>query len=75
VPAQISTSYVERSHLTLRQSCKRFARFGNGFSKKLELHCAAVALHVAYYNLAHAREPEMYPCNGARDYGSRLDDW
>jgi transposase-like protein len=31
VPAQISTSYVERSHLTLRQSSKRFARLGNGF--------------------------------------------
>ncbi len=35
VPAHISTSYVERSHLTLRQSCKRFARLGNGFSKHL----------------------------------------
>jgi len=56
VPAQISTSYVERSHLTLRQSCKRFARLGNGFSKKLEQHCAAVALYVAYYNLTRVHE-------------------
>jgi IS1 family transposase len=47
VPAQISTSYVERSHLTLRQSCKRFARLGNGFSKRLEPHCAAIALYVS----------------------------
>jgi hypothetical protein len=44
-PEYISTSYVERSHLTLRQSCKRFARLGTGFSKKLTNHCAAVALH------------------------------
>jgi IS1 family transposase len=56
VPAEISTSYVERSHLTLRMSCKRFARLGNGFSKKLEPHCAAVSLHVAYYNLCRVHE-------------------
>jgi hypothetical protein len=56
VPAQISTSYVERSHLTLRQSSKRFARLGNGFSKRLEPHCAAVSLYVAYYNLTRVHE-------------------
>lgn len=56
VPAQISTSYVERSHLTLRQSCKRFARLGNGFSKRLENHCAAVSLYVAHYNLCRKHE-------------------
>ena len=56
VPAEISTSYVERSHLTLRQSCKRFARLGNGFSKKLEQHCAVVSLYVAHYNLCRKHE-------------------
>lgn len=56
VPAQISTSYVERSHLTLRQSCKRFARLGNGFSKRLEPHCFAVSLYVAHYNLCRVHE-------------------
>ena len=56
VPAEISTSYVERSHLTLRQSCKRFARLGNGFSKRLENHCAAVSLYVAHYNLCRVHE-------------------
>ena len=56
VPAQISTSYVERSHLTLRQSSKRFARLGNGFSKRLEPHRAAVSLYVAYYNLTRVHE-------------------
>lgn len=34
VPADISTSLVERSHLTLRQSCKRFSRLGLGFSQR-----------------------------------------
>lgn len=56
VPSQISTSYVERSHLTLRQSCKRFARLGNGFSKRLENHCAAVSLYVGHYNLCRVHE-------------------
>jgi IS1 family transposase len=56
VPAEISTSYVERSHLTLRQSCKRFVRLGTGFSKKLENHAAAVSLYVAHYNLCRVHE-------------------
>src|SRR5947209_19711500 len=56
VPAEISTSYVERSHLTLRMSSKRFARLSNGFSKRLENHCAAVSLYVAHYNLCRVHE-------------------
>lgn len=56
VPAEISTSYVERSHLTLRMSNKRFARLGNGFSKKLEHHAASISLYVSYYNLCRPHE-------------------
>jgi len=56
VPAHISTSYVERSNLTLRMSSKRFSRLSNGFSKKLEPHCAAVSLYVAHYNLCRVHE-------------------
>lgn len=55
-PAQISTSYVERQNLTLRMGSKRFARLSNGFSKKLDCHLAAVALHVAFYNLCRVHE-------------------
>ncbi len=56
VPAQISTSYVERQNLTIRMGSKRFARLSNGFSKKLDCHLAAVNLHVAFYNLCRTHE-------------------
>ncbi len=56
LPAQISTSYVERSNLTLRMSSKRFSRLSNGFSKRLEPHCAAVSLYVAHYSLCRVHE-------------------
>ena len=48
----ISTSYVARQNLTMPMSMKRFAKLGNGFSKKLENHAAAVALHFMHYNFA-----------------------
>ena len=53
---RISTSYVERQNLTLRTQQRRFVRLTNGFSKKLENHCAAVSLYVAHYNLCRVHE-------------------
>ncbi|QBR71524.1 hypothetical protein CU048_09825 [Beijerinckiaceae bacterium] len=49
-PAHISTSYVERSNLAMRMHMRRFTRLTNGFSKKVENHAYAVALHMMYYN-------------------------
>jgi hypothetical protein len=46
----VSTSYVERSTLTLRMGCRRFTRLTNAFSKKVENHAHAVALHMLFYN-------------------------
>lgn len=46
----ISTSYVERQNLTMRMSMRRFTRLTNGFSKKIENHSHAIALHFMYYN-------------------------
>jgi IS1 family transposase len=48
----ISTSYVERQNLTMRMSMRRFTRLTNAFSKKLDNHKAAIALHFMHYNFA-----------------------
>lgn len=46
----VSTSYVERSNLSIRMHQRRFTRLTNAHSKKFENHCWAVALHVTFYN-------------------------
>ncbi len=49
-PKHISTSYVERNNLTMRMSMRRFTRLTNAFSKKVQNHAHAVALHFMWYN-------------------------
>ena len=46
----ISTSLVERQHLTMRMGMRRMTRLTNGFSKSVEQLRAAVAIHFAHYN-------------------------
>jgi IS1 family transposase len=52
----ISTSYVERQNLTMRMHIRRFTRPTNAFSKKVESHAAAIALHTMYYNFVRIHQ-------------------
>jgi len=49
-PEKVCTSHVERQNLTMRMKMRRFTGLTNGFSKKLEYHLYAVALHTMNYN-------------------------
>ena len=46
----VSTSYAERNNLNVRMHSRRMTRLTNAFSKKMENHAHAMALHFMYYN-------------------------
>jgi IS1 family transposase len=52
----ISTSFVERQNLTMRMQMRRFTRLTNAFSKKIENHGHAVALHYMHYNFCRVHQ-------------------
>jgi hypothetical protein len=67
-PERISTSYVERSNLTMRMGMRRMTRLTNAFSKKVENLAAAVALNFMYYNFARPHKtlgPKTSPAMAA----------
>lgn len=53
---KISTSYAERHNLTMWMHLRRFTRLTNAFSKKVENHAYAVALHAMYYNFVRVHQ-------------------
>ena len=71
--AHVSTSFIERQNLTVRMSCRRFTRLTNAFSKKVENHEAAVALHFMHYNFC--RVHQTLRCTPAMEAGIASHVW
>ncbi|MGI8883198.1 MAG: IS1/IS1595 family N-terminal zinc-binding domain-containing protein [Pyrinomonadaceae bacterium] len=70
---KISTSYVERSNLTMRMSMRRLTQLTNGFSKKWENLNYALALYFAYYNFC--RVHKTLRCTPAMEAGIAKTVW
>lgn len=65
-PDLVSTSYIERSNLTLRMQQRRFTRLTNAFSKKAENHAHAVSLFFLYYNYCRPHQTLTKAANGVK---------
>lgn len=59
--AEISTSHVERSNLSMRMHMRRFTRLTNAHSKKFENHCHMVALYTTWYNFVRTNKAVRMP--------------
>jgi IS1 family transposase len=72
-PKHISTSYVERSNLTMRLMNRRFTRLTLGFSKKIENHVHALALYAFHYNFCKIHK--TLRCTPAMEAGVSSKLW
>jgi IS1 family transposase len=62
----ISTSYAERNNLTARMHSRRLTRLTNAFSKEVQNHAHAMALHFLYYNFVRIHQTvKMTPAMAA----------
>jgi hypothetical protein len=62
----VSTSYAERNNLNIRMHSRRMTRLTNAFSKKMENHAHAMALHFLYYNFVRIHKTlKMTPAMAA----------
>lgn len=72
-PKHVSTSFVERQNFNMRMGMRRFTRLTNGFSKKIENHAHAVALHFMYMN--YVRIHQTLRVTPAMEAGLTTSPW
>lgn len=70
--ADVSTSHVERSNLSMRMHMRRFTRLTNAHSKKFENHCHMVSLYTVFYNFVRVNSAVRMSPAMAAGVSSRL---
>jgi hypothetical protein len=54
--SHVSTSFVERSNLSIRMGNRRMTRLTNAFSKKAENHAHMMAIYFMHYNFVRIHQ-------------------
>src|SRR5450759_4911751 len=66
-PKHVSTSFVERSNLSIRMGNRRMTRLTNAFSKKAENHTHIMAIYFMHYNFVRIHQTlRVTPAMAAR---------
>ena len=73
-PKADSRSYAERNNLNVRMHSRRMTRLTNAFSKKIDNHYYALALHFLYQFRQGAPNAQGEPRNGCRRNEAPLRD-
>jgi IS1 family transposase len=73
--AHVSTSYSERSNLTMRMHNRRFTRLTNAFSKKFENHAHMVAIWAIWYNFIRIHKTLRVTPAMASELCETVMDW
>jgi IS1 family transposase len=71
----VSTSYSERSNLTMRMHNRRFTRLTNAFSKKFENHAHMVAIYAVWYNWVRIHKTLQVTPAMASGLSQTVMDW
>ena len=84
-PKHVSTSFVERSNLSIRMGNRRMTRLTNAFSKKAENHAHMMAIYFMHYNFVRIHQTlKITPAMAAgvtgrlwemSDMVKTLEDW
>jgi hypothetical protein len=73
--AYVSTSYSERSNLTMRMHNRRFTRLTNAFSKKFENHAHMVAIWSVWHNFIRIHKTLRVTPAMAAGLSETVMDW